>query len=128
VTCLLDTHTFLWAIGEPGRLSRKATAVLLDEGVELAVSTASLWEIVLKIGAGKLQLPATREYFEAHLAHLGVQRMLNLTPPHIYALLQLPGVHRDPFDRLLAAQCIVERYALISADAVFPQYGVETIW
>ncbi|HEV8145235.1 MAG TPA: type II toxin-antitoxin system VapC family toxin [Bryobacteraceae bacterium] len=128
MTCLLDTHAFLWAIGDPRRLSKRADALILDSKNELMLSAVSIWEIALKVQSGKLVLPASREYFDAHLTQLGVRSVLAISPMHVYGVLDLPPVHKDPFDRLLAAQCLSERMSLISADKIFRDYGVDTIW
>jgi PIN domain nuclease of toxin-antitoxin system len=128
VKVLLDTHTFLWAIAEPARLSGEVRRLLADEANELVLSTVSLWEIVIKAGAGKLRIPAGAEYFETHMDHLGVGRVLPITPVHVYAVAGLPEAHKDPFDRLLVAQCRVEGMPLVSADEVFRRYPIETIW
>lgn len=125
---LLDTHTLLWAIGDPGRLSPTARALLEDEDHTLWCSVVSLWEITLKVQAGKLQLPAGESYFREHLGKLGIERVLGVEATHIYALLALPGHHKDPFDRLLIAQCRVEKLALVSADAALQQYPVDVLW
>jgi PIN domain nuclease of toxin-antitoxin system len=125
---LLDTHVLLWAIDQPARLSRKAIKVLSDEDNELVVSVASLWEILLKKQAGKLRLPATPEYFQAHLQTLGVSRLMAIQAAHIYRLLQLPVRHKDPFDRLLVAQCQVEKLTLLTRDPEIRKYPVDVIW
>ena len=125
---LLDTHTFLWAIAEPARLSRKAARMILDERNELLLSTVTLWEIIVKLQAGKLKLPASTDYFQGHIGHLGVRQVLPVTPVHVYAVLKLPPVHKDPFDRLLAAQADVEGLPLLSADDVLRRYPVQVLW
>jgi len=84
--------------------------------------------IALKVQAQKLDLPATPEYFDTLMAHLGVTRVLSISPVHIYATLKLPSIHNDPFDRLLAAQCVVENMSLISADRVFRKYPIRSLW
>jgi PIN domain nuclease of toxin-antitoxin system len=128
LTCILDTHAFLWAIGEPRRLSKRAAALILDPKNALVFSAVSIWEIVLKVQSGKLVLPATREFFDAHLTQLGVRSVLAISPMHTYGVLDLPSAHKDPFDRLLAAQCLSEKMRLISADKIFHDYGVDTVW
>jgi PIN domain nuclease of toxin-antitoxin system len=125
---LLDTHVFLWAISEPRKLSRRARTALSDSRNDIALSTVSLWEIALKVEAGKLRLPASRSYFETHMEQLGVGEVLSVTPRHIYTLLSLPSVHKDPFDRLLAAQSISEGLSMLTADAVFRDYPLKVIW
>ncbi len=125
---LLDTHAFLWAVGLPAKLSPKARTLIADESNELVLSGASLWEIVLKKQAGKLKMAATADYFRAHLSQLGVRDLLPIQPSHIYSLNELALVNRDPFDRLLVAQCLVEGLALVSADAILSEYGIEVVW
>jgi PIN domain nuclease of toxin-antitoxin system len=129
MTLLLDTHVFLWAIAAESKLSKKAFASMKrDAGNELVLSAVSLWEIALKVQARTLDLPATPEYFDAHMTILGVRRVLSVNPIHIYATLKLPRVHKDPFDRLLAAQCVVERMQFVTADRIFRKYPIEVVW
>jgi PIN domain nuclease of toxin-antitoxin system len=128
VTLLLDTHVFLWMISEPAKLSARAMKMMQSEENELAISTTSLWEIAIKVQAGKLDVSVGREYFETYMNDSGVQRILPVTPSHVYSLLKLPRVHRDPFDRMLAAQSIAEGMPLVSADPIFRKYPVELVW
>ena len=128
MTYVLDTHAFLWAIGEPRRLSKRAAALILDSKNELVFSVVSIWEIALKVQSGKLILPASREFFDAHMTQLGIRSLLAISPMHVYGVLDLSSIHKDPFDRLLAAQCLSEKMRLISADRVFRHYDVDTIW
>ena len=125
---LLDTHAFLWAIDQPARLSKKVTKALLDERNELHVSVASVWEIRLKVQAGKLKLPAEPEYLESHLRKLGVKSYLPIGLFHVYQTDRLAMIHKDPFDRLLVAQALVEGMTLVSKDAVMAAYGVRVLW
>jgi PIN domain nuclease of toxin-antitoxin system len=125
---LLDTHVFLWAIGNPDRLSPKAQAALQNDSNKLILSCVSLWEISLKVQAGKLELPATPEYFETHCSRLGILRILAIQPAHIYRLQLLPPVHFDPFDRLLVAQAQVEDLRLLTGDRVMKKYLPDLIW
>ncbi len=125
---LLDTHAFLWAIALPSKLSARAVKLLNDDRQPLLLSVVTLWEIVLKQQAGKLELPATAEYFRAHMSQLGVKEILPVQPAHIYRLHELPLHHKDPFDRLLVAQCQVEGLALLSGDPVMKRYSVESVW
>ena len=124
---LLDTHVFLWAIGEPEKLSKRAARVIEDEANELLLSAASLWEIALKTQAGKLQVPQGRGFLAEHMARLGVES-LPVEAGHVLALLSLPPHHRDPFGRLLVAQCQVENLTILTADAAIRRYAVQAIW
>ena len=125
---LLDTHVLLWAIDRPSRLSAAARKALEDPSNALYVSVASIWEIVLKFQAGKLRFPASAEYFKAHLNALGIAQLLAIQPQHVYTLLQLPPHHKDPFDRLLVAQSLMEDLPIVTSDAALTQYDVQTIW
>lgn len=77
---LLDTHAFLWVIDQPSKLSRQAIAVLTRRDSQLYLSAASLWGIVVKFQAEGLRLPTPAEYFETHMAHLGVRHVLDISP------------------------------------------------
>jgi PIN domain nuclease of toxin-antitoxin system len=128
MTLLLDTHVLLWTMATDSKLSKHADQSMHDDENDLVVSSVSLWEIALKVHARKLDLPVTPDYFDIHMAKMGVRRVLSISPAHIYATFRLPPVHKDPFDRLLAAQCIVERMHLVTADRIFRKYPVEVVW
>ncbi len=126
---LLDTNVFLWCIaGETSRLSARAAGVVRDEANELVLSAASLWEIALKVRAGKLDLPERWEFFHEHMTALGIRSVLPIEARHVFGLFQLPEYHRDPFDRLLVSQCRAERLPLVASDRVLRRYPVEVLW
>lgn len=125
---LLDTHVFLWAIDQPGWLSKKAKKALLDERNQLFVSVASIWEIRLKMQAGKLKLPIEPEYLESNLRKLGILAYLPVELFHVYQTDRLAMVHKDPFDRLLLAQAMVEGMVLVSKDPLLRAYGLDVLW
>lgn len=125
---LLDTHALLWAMGDPARLSMRARRAITSPQNELAVSALSLWEIAIKTQTGKLGVPMSRDYIDDRLEHIGVSRILNVTPAHVYAFLSIPRLHKDPFDRLLAAQCVAENLCLVSRDARLKHYPIEVLW
>ena len=126
---LLDTNVFLWCIaGETSRLSVRAARIVRDEDNELILSAASLWEIALKVRAGKLELPERSEFLQEHLTALGVRSILPIEARHVYGLFQLPEYHRDPFDRLLVSQCRAERLPLVASDRLLRRYPVEVLW
>jgi PIN domain nuclease of toxin-antitoxin system len=85
------------------------------------LSTASIWEIQLKRRAGKLTLPGEPGFLQHHILRLGVREVLSITPEHAYRVLSLPAGHKDPFDCLLAAQCL-------TADPAFSTLGVRAVW
>lgn len=125
---LLDTHAFLWAITADERLSAAARQVFLDGATQPLLSVASLWEIAIKVQIGKLPLPEPADrYLLDQLSRNAIQT-LPVLASHALALFRLPPLHRDPFDRLLVAQCQVEGLPLVSGDAQLRQYAVEILW
>lgn len=124
---LLDTHVLLWFLREPHKLSAKAHHAITSSPY-VVVSMVSLWEIAIKVSLNKLQIPkAYDELFPQSLNDSGLQ-LLSIEPSHLSALVHLPWHHRDPFDRLLVSQAIVENLDLVSADAGLGQYGVPLLW
>lgn len=127
--CLLDTHAFLWWVGDHPGLSRAASQVIA-EALEVRISAASIWEIAIKARLGRLQI---EDDFDRYLrTHIAVNRfrVLPVELEHTLAVHDLPAhpVHRDPFDRLLAAQSLAEDLPLVSRDRVFDDYGVQRLW
>ena len=126
---LLDTSVFLWcAAGELSRLSARAKRVVRDENNDLLLSAASLWEIALKVRAGKTRLPEQAEFFYQQMAALGIRAVLPIDARHVFDLFRLPDIHRDPFDRLLVSQCRSEGIPLLSPVRMLRDYPVEVIW
>lgn len=125
---LLDTHAFLWWIDDARELSRKARAAIGSPENECLLSMASSWEMAIKVSNGKLRLPAAIERFvPEQLAANGI-RQLAIEFRHVARVASLPFHHRDPFDRLIAAQALEEDCVIVSADTVFRRYGVKRIW
>lgn len=129
MTYLLDTHTLIWALTEPSRLGRKGRAILKDRGSDLVVSAASAWEIATKHRIGRLpDWPVFSGGYPRNLDRLGVGR-LSVTEEHGLVSGALDWDHRDPFDRMLAAQAMIESMTLITNDAVFKDLpGLRTMW
>jgi PIN domain nuclease of toxin-antitoxin system len=128
VKLLLDTQAFLWLVGGSPKLSRKAVRAFEDEGNELSFSLASAWEMAIKISLGKLEIDSPLQSFlPTQLAANGIAQ-LDITFRHVCRVGQLPFHHRDPFDRLLAAQCLEDDFTILSSDPVFERYGVKRIW
>ncbi|NOY93789.1 MAG: type II toxin-antitoxin system VapC family toxin [Deltaproteobacteria bacterium] len=125
---LLDTHTFLWMRHSPSRLGERARAVASDVDSALLLSDVSVWEMAIKLSIGKLKLmePLAQIVREAHEKN-GIER-LPIEQAHILRVEQLPLHHRDPFDRLLAAQALIEGLTVSSRDRSFDRYGVKRIW
>ena len=124
---LIDTHVFLWAIKEPARLSRQIANLLTADASKAVLSVASLWEIALKVRAGKLGMPDESDFFVRQAESLGLE-MLPIQVRHVNRVFQLPDHHRDPFDRLLIAQALVEGLPMVTIDPAFRRYGVKVIW
>ncbi len=127
MTFLLDTHTFLWFINDSPQLSVDAKN-LLEADVDLLLSVASLWEIAIKVSIGKLMLPDTYDKFIPQQVTLNNIEILPISMAHLAAVAVLPLHHRDPFDRLLTAQAMVEQVSIVSADVMFDSYPVSRMW
>lgn len=125
---LLDTHTFLWAVLEPQKLSRKVRTRLEDTATVIVVSSASAWEIATKYRLGKLPGAAALigQYPQA-LAGLQAQE-LNISSAHALRAGLWAVNHRDPFDRLLAAQADLEALPLVTRDPAMAQFAIQTLW
>ena len=125
---LLDTHTLLWFLLDDPKLSAVARDVIADAQNRPEVSPASYWEIAIKISLGKYELPEPLGAFmDRELAQNDI-RILPILPRHTAALTDLAFYHRDPFDRLIIAQAIVEGIAVVSVDPLFDRYPVCRIW
>jgi PIN domain nuclease of toxin-antitoxin system len=125
---LLDTHAFLWWIGDDPRLSERAREVLSDGDNDLVFSAASGWEIAIKARLGRLHVPGD---LNTYLFRQLTENYTSVLPVHLSHALRvhaLPDHHRDPFDRLLVAQAIVEEIPLLSADPRIARYPVEIVW
>ncbi len=125
---LLDTHAFLWWISESSKLSETAREVITDERNEVFFSVVSGWEIVIKAGMRKLELPDEPDKFVTEQLSRNDVEVLPIHLRHVFHVHALPDHHRDPFDRLLVAQANVEGLPLVSADPEISRYPVETVW
>jgi PIN domain nuclease of toxin-antitoxin system len=124
---LLDTHTLIWWDSDPTQLSQTAVAGIRDPTNTVYFSVVCVWEMVIKSQVGKLTLHTPLSHIVAQQQANGLQ-VLSVTLAHVLAVEGLPPVHKDPFDRLLAAQAIVEGAELLTADAIFAQYPVRVLW
>ena len=125
---LLDTSVWLWSISEPKRLSREAYDAFADPVNELFLSVASAWEIAIKWNSGKLRLPEPPSSYVPRIMTLQGIRPLAISAPHALGVSVLRPIHRDPFDRLLAAQANLEDMTLMSSDRIFERYSVKLLW
>jgi PIN domain nuclease of toxin-antitoxin system len=130
VKILLDTHAFLWLIAGDLNLSPTARDIIEAPGNEALLSTASLWEMAIKVSLGKLTLSFEDPFAEAiggQLRENGVA-VLPLEITHVGRVAVMPFHHRDPFDRLIVAQALVENLPIVGRDQAFDNYGVQRIW
>jgi len=121
VKLLLDTHLLLWAAGQPDRLSETARGLIEAEGSELVFSTASLWEIVIKRSLGREDFKVDARLLRRGLLDNGYTE-LPIASEHVVAIDTLPPLHKDPFDRVLVAQALVEGIILLTTDEVVACY------
>jgi PIN domain nuclease of toxin-antitoxin system len=121
VTFLLDTHLLLWAAGPIERLSSDARLLIDDPDNELVFSTASIWEVAVKYGRGRDDFQADPRLLRRGLLD-NLYRELLITGEHAVAVASLPPLHRDPFDRMLVAQSLVEGIMLLTTDPLVAQY------
>jgi PIN domain nuclease of toxin-antitoxin system len=128
VRLLLDTHAFLWWVGAGRDLSRRARSAVGSGRNECFVSIASGWEIAIKVSLGVVRVEGALERFlPEQLAANGFQP-LPIDLRHCARVATLPFHHRDPFDRLLAAQALEGDLAMVTADPAFTKYGIKRVW
>jgi len=126
-TILIDTHVFLWLQTSPERLT-SVLDLLENEDTTMMLSAVSSWEIAVKWGLGKLQLPESPERYVPDRMQRSAISALPVLHSHALGVATLPRHHRDPFDRLLLAQSLAEGLPLVTADPVMRAYGAELIW
>jgi PIN domain nuclease of toxin-antitoxin system len=130
VRLLLDTHAMYWYIEDDPQLSAPARTLIQDATNDILISPASYWEIAIKVSLGKWRLNRPYEDFIA----IGLNQygflITPILPAHTARLIGLPYPpgHKDPFDRLLVAQALVERVSIVSADALLDAYGITRLW
>ena len=125
---LLDTHVFLWINEDSERLSQTVKNLCNSEEHEFYLSMASPWEMQIKYQLGKLSLAMpVEELVDKNRLENNIQ-LLAIDLPHISYLKQLPAHHKDPFDRIIIAQAIIEDLTVVTIDHAFAEYPVPTIW
>ena len=123
---LLDTHTFIWFVTGNSRISKKVRSQI--ENNDNLISIASLWEIAIKSSIGRLDLELSIEQLvKEQIAANGIE-ILNINTQHIAVVANLPLYHRDPFDRLIIAQAMVEQLPIVGVDKAFDSYSVRQLW
>jgi PIN domain nuclease of toxin-antitoxin system len=128
VRLMLDTQTFLWFLLEDSHLSTTARDWIADPNNDIEVSPATYWEIAIKISLRKYSLPEPYEVFIEREIGTNDFHILPIEPRHTAALTTLPFHHRDPFDRLLIAQAMVEQIPIISNYPAFDAYLITRLW
>lgn len=116
---LLDTHTLLWQLNEPEKLTDAVRNIISFSEEDISVSIASLWEIAIKAGLGRLQLNTTFDEMQRVFEKYQI-RILNIYLHHLDFYKSLPFIHKDPFDRILIAQAMSEGYTIITKDTMIP--------
>ena len=119
---LLDTHVALWAIADSPRLGERSRQAIQSDDTTVWVSAASIWEIAIKHSLGRGDMPVSGEQAAAYFREAGYE-LLPVTAAHTAAIESLPDLHRDPFDRLLVAQALLEPMRLMSADLQVLRYN-----
>jgi PIN domain nuclease of toxin-antitoxin system len=128
VNVLIDTHTFLYFLLDHRRLSATASSLLDNDQNFVFLSVASLWELAIKVRIGRLQLGRPFGDFMQRYVYSGGFQLLPIDPSHVEMIARLPMHHRDPSDRMLVAQALVESLPIVSVDPALDLYGVVRIW
>ena len=125
---LLDTCTFLWIAAGSPQLSKRAAQLFQEPANEVFLSAASAWEIAVKQSIGRLPLPLPAAEYVADVRERHGIASLPISEEEVLYLPQLPKVHRDPFDRMLACQAVVNGMAVLTPDPLLRRYPIHTIW
>ena len=125
---LLDTHTFLWFWWDDQQLSEAAKELICEPANRKLISSASCWEIAIKVSLKKLDIGGPfRGFIHQHMVRNNFE-LLQISDEHLAGVVDLPFHHKDPFDRMLVAQAIVEQMPILSADVALDEYPVNRIW
>jgi PIN domain nuclease of toxin-antitoxin system len=125
---LLDTHAFLWFVLNDPQLSAAARTAISDPLNDVFVSPATFWEVAIKVSIGKYTVPgALEDFFQRGIKDNDFE-VLPIEARHAAQVAVLPFHHKDPFDRMLIAQALVEGLTLVSIEAAFAAYGVKRLW
>ena len=125
---LIDTHTLLWITDNNPKLSKKAKSIYLNPANDIYISLASIWEVVIKVSLQKLIIEDTVANFINTQIKGNSIKILDIKLKHIVALENLPYYHRDPFDRLIITQSLLEKIPVLSRDRILDQYPIKRIW
>jgi PIN domain nuclease of toxin-antitoxin system len=125
---LLDTHTFLWWINDSPLLSATVSELIISGEHEIYLSAATIWEIAIKAHKGRITLLEPLESVVTNAQAFYHFSFLPIQVSHACRVNLLPDFHKDPFDRMLIAQCQLENMVLLSADNIIPKYDVRVVW
>ena len=125
---LLDTHTFIWYVTNSPKLSLKAQQIINDGKNEILFSIVSIWEMAIKHSVGKLTFELPFELFITRQLAVNNFQLLNIRVENLVIVANLRLHHRDPFDRLIIAQAMVEQIPIVGRDEVFDLYPIERLW
>ncbi len=125
---LLDTSALLWFLADDRRLGASNRSLIQNPATDIFVSLASLWELAIKFNIGKLTSPLSFNVIVNEIENRNSFRLLEIKIMHLERYVNLPRVHRDPFDRLLIAQSLAENLPIITNDAAFDQYRIQRVW
>jgi PIN domain nuclease of toxin-antitoxin system len=124
---LLDTHALIWFINGDTKLPEKSIKLIKDLNIKCYVSIASIWEIAIKVSLKKLDLNGGLEEISKLMNRYEIE-LLPLTFEHIQKLINLKFHHRDPFDRMIISQSLVEKLTIVTKDEIFSKYKVKIVW
>ncbi len=125
---LLDTHTFIWFVTDNPRMRLTAKTLIEDEYNEKLLSIASIWEMAIKHSIGKLTFELPFIDFIVLQMQQNSMELLNIRIEHLNVVADLPLHHRDPFDRLIIAQAVIEQIPIVGSDKAFDSYSVQRLW
>ncbi len=125
---LIDTHVFLWMYDEHEKLSKTAKTLLTDFENDLFLSTVSIWEIQIKFKSGKLRLDDPIEVMLDEQMQANNMIILDVKRSHAVNIINLPTFHKDPFDRMLISQAMIEDLSVMTADPQFADYNAKVVW
>lgn len=125
---LADTHAFIWFVTDSPQLSPPAKRLFESPDSERFLSIASIWEIAIKTNLGKISFDEPLEKFLPQQIALNYIRLLDISLPHTLRVANLPLHHRDPFDRMIVAQSLVENLPILSNDEALDGYGIKRLW
>ncbi|HVW27723.1 MAG TPA: type II toxin-antitoxin system VapC family toxin [Polyangiaceae bacterium] len=124
---LLDTCTFIWLTSAPSQLSARAASALEAEGT-IHLSDVSVWEICLKWQTRKIALPSPPRVWITEQIDIGELGCVPIEPEHLYRCVELPDLHKDPFDRLLVSQALTRGAKLVTPDPAIRAYPIAVVW